>query len=198
MNKGQLFTPQKGLIYGYITPLLTIALFIVLIGISIFSLRYKSQASTASIIERDLGLLIDAFKRIDKDCRIQGFDHQITRINFLNVKSFAGSEVGDVNFAFPQQWKGPYLPTNPTIQSEEYLVVVTYKGNFITPGIGVQLPNGKTVDRSILLNKNADIEAMMKPGALFNHEGKPLAVKLDVGPSVTEQILRAQLAVDEE
>lgn len=190
MKKGLIFTPKKGLVYGYITPILTIALFVILIVVSVFSLVYKSKTNTAALIDRDLHTFVDIFKRIDMDCRILSFDYTLNPINFLNVKSFSGSEVGPMNLGYPASWKGPYIEDNPTIQGEEYLLVATQKGHFVVPGMGVRLPNGKVVGRDIVLSKDADIEAMMQPGGGLYYKGKPLAAKLQVGASVLERALR--------
>lgn len=193
MKKGSIFTPTQGLFYGYITPVLTISLFVVLIGISVFTLIYRSNTSTAVLIDNDLHILVDAFERIDKDCRILDFDYTLNRINFLNVVTFVGSEVGPVNLSYPTNWKGPYIKDNPTIQEQEYLVVVTRKGYYITPGTGVKLPNGNVVGRDIKLDKDADIESMMKKGGLLYYNGKALAAKLNVGASALEQVIQEGL-----
>lgn len=190
MKKGSVFTPKNGLFYGYITPLLTITLFTVLLGISVFSLIYRSGGATASIIEGDLHVLADVFKQIDKDCRIIDFDYTLNRINFLNVKEFSGSEVGPVNLAYPKNWKGPYLADNPTIQEIEYLVVVTNKGYYITPGTGVRLPNGAIVGRDFALDKNSDINTLMQVGGPLNYKGKALAINVDIGASTFERVMR--------
>ena len=199
MKKGQLFTPQKGLVYGYITPLLTIILLVVLTGLSVFSLIYKSQENTATLIDNDLQVLVDAFNRIDHDCKILNFDYTLNRINFLNVQSFVGSEAGAMNLAYPDHWKGPYLNDNPTVQGQEYFIVVTHQGCFVTPGFGVRLPNGQIVGRDIVLNKDANIEVMIQPGGLLYYNGKALAAKLTVGASVFERIIREQaITLDDE
>lgn len=193
MKKGPIFTPHKGLVYGYITPLLTIALLVILVGVSVFSLTYKSKSNTATIIDNDLHVLVDIFERIDKECRILNFDYPLNLINFLNVQSFAGSEVGGINLAYPKHWQGPYRTENPTVQGQEYLVVVTHKGCFVTPGTGVRLPNGNVIGLDVVLNQDADIEAMMQPGGLLNYNGTPLAAKLTVGASVFERIMRERM-----
>jgi len=190
MKKGRICTPKKGLLYGYITPILTTILLVVLVGISIYTLMQKSNSNTAAIIDRDLQTLTDIFHRIDQDCKILHFDYPLNRIDFLTVKSFVGTNVGAMHLAYPEKWKGPYLEANPMVQGQEYMIVVTHKGCFITPGTEVQLPNGKVVGVDITLNEEADIEAMMKPGGGFNADGKPLAEKLNVGASVFDQLLR--------
>lgn len=199
MNKGKKGMSGKGLAYGQVAPILTIALFVFLIGISIFSLTYKSKTNTTALIDNDMHVLVDIFNRIDKECKILNFDYTQNRINFLNVKSFAGSEVGAVNLAFPEHWQGPYLTENPTIQGEEYLIVATNKGYFITPGIGVHLPNGLVMGRDIVLNKEADLEAMMKPGGPLHYNGTQLAARLAVGAPAYEQAIREHyLTLDED
>lgn len=175
---------------GNITPILAGLLLVVLVGIAIYSLTRKSNASTAVIIDRDLQTLADVFHRIDQDCKIIHFDYPLNRIDFLNVKSFVGTDVGAMHLAYPDKWKGPYLDANPKVQGQEYMIVITHKGCFITPGTEVQLPTGKVVGVDIILNEEADIEAMMKPGGAFNADGKPLAAKLNVGASVFDQLLR--------
>jgi hypothetical protein len=199
MKKGRICTPKKGLLYGYITPILTVILLVVLVGLSIYTLMRKSNNNTAIIIDRDLQTLADVFHRIDMDCKIIHFDYPLNRIDFLNVKSFVGTDVGAMHLAYPEKWKGPYLDANPRVQGQEYMIVVTHKGCFITPGTEVQLPNGKVVGVDIILNEETDIETMMKPGGAFNADGKPLAAKLNVGASVFDQLLREHvITLDEE
>lgn len=190
MKKGRICTPKKGLLYGYITPILTVILLVILVGISIYSLMQKSNSNTAMIIDRDLQMLADVFHRIDQDCKVLHFDYPLTRIDFLNVTSFVGNDVGSMRLAYPEKWKGPYLQKNPSVQGQEYMIVVTHKGSFITPGTEVQLPNGKVVGVDITLNEEADLDAMIKPGGALNADGKPLAVKVNLGASVFEQLLR--------
>jgi len=198
MKKGQLCTPHKGLIYGYITPVLAIGLLAVLVAISVFSLIYKSNNNMVVLIDKDLHQFVDIFERIDKDCKILNFDYTLNRINFLNVKSFVGTEVGAMHLAFPEQWKGPYLKENPMVQGQEYMVVVTHQGYFVTPGTGVRLPNGHVVGLHVVLNEGTDIEAMIKPDGALNYKGTPLAAKLNVGASLAERVLRDQAMINEE
>jgi hypothetical protein len=193
MNKGPIITPKKGFISGNITPILTVALFAILIGISVFSLMNKSKANTVALMDNDLHMFVDIFKKIHTECKILNFDYQLNVINFLNVKSFAGSEVGSINLAYPEKWQGPYLTDNPTVQGQEYLVVVTHKGCFVTPGTGVRLPSGHVIGTDIILGQDADIQEMMKEGGVLNYKGTPLAAKLDVGASVFERVMRDHL-----
>jgi len=179
-----------------IVPVLTIILFVILIGISLFKLFYSVKVAADVIIIQEVQQLIDIFKRIDKKCKILDFDYQKNNINFLNVEKFAGSEVGPMNLVYPQNWEGPYLKDNPTIQDKEYQIVKTKKGYFIVPGYGVKLSNGKIVGKDIILDENADIPKMMADEKFLNFKGKALAAPLDVGVSdmskvILENIIRS-------
>ncbi|MFC1842122.1 hypothetical protein ACFLYU_00480 [Candidatus Dependentiae bacterium] len=178
-----------------IIPALTILLFVVLVGVSLYKMLYDVKISSDVIIAREVRELVDIFKKIDKKCKIIDFDYQKNRINFLNVKSFVGSEVGPMNLTYPKNWEGPYLQDNPTIQDKEYQVVRTKKGHFITPGDGVKLSNGKIVGKDIILDENADIPKMMVDEKFLNFKGEALAAPLDVGTSnlgkvILENIIR--------
>ena len=172
-----------------IFPVLTVLLFIVLIGVAVFRLFYQVRVGTDLIISQEVQQLVEIFKRINKKCKIIDFDYQKNRINFLNVKSFEGSEVGSMNLAYPKQWEGPYLSDNPTIQEKEYMIVRTKKGYFVAPGEGVRLGNGKIVGKDIILDENADILDMMRDKNALMFEGKALAAPLSVGSSTAQEVL---------
>ena len=171
---------------AYIVPALTALLFVILIGISIFAMRYRTEQRAGDMMIEDVGILARVFEQINSDCTILSFDYQKNKINFLNVGSFAGSEVGPMNLAHPGNWRGPYLKDNPTVQDKEYEVVHTEKGYFITPGTGVRLPNGKVVGIDITLDEHADIAKMMRDEQELNYKGKALAAPILVpGQQVT-------------
>lgn len=153
---------QVNLLY----PLLFIGILVVASSAYIGYLLYYNPDYVSDLIVADIAQLVATFKKIDADCSILSFDAQKNPINFLNVISFAGSEVGPMNLVHPDAWKGPYMQNNPTLQSIEYMVVQTDKGNFITPGMGVRLPNGKVVGSDIQLDQDADIPAMVQNGLL--------------------------------
>ena len=142
---------------------------------------YRSKEDAGLIIAHDVALLADVFHKIHQDCGIIDFDAQKNAINFLNVKTFAGSEVGPMNLTYPEKWQGPYVKENPTIYHITYQVVSTKKGYFITPGDGVTLPNKKVVGKDIVLDKNADIQNMMTNPQALQYKDKPLAARLDFG-----------------
>lgn len=114
------------------------------------------------IIAADVQQLATIFKSIDEQCTILGFDRQQNYINFLNVGSFEGSQIGPMNLKYPRNWQGPYLADNPTIQTKEYMVVQTKTGYYIAPGNGVKLPNGKVVGTDIIFGKDADMDGLSK------------------------------------
>jgi len=172
-----------------IFPILTILLFAVLLGVSVFRMFYQVRVGTDKIITQEVKQLVEIFKRIDKKCKIIDFDYQKNIINFLNVEKFSGSEVGSVNLVYPDQWEGPYLNDNPTIQEKEYMVVKTKKGYFITPGEGVELGNGKIVGKDIILDENADVYKMMFDKEALMSEGKALAAPLPVEASPTREVI---------
>ncbi|MCL4360730.1 hypothetical protein M1446_00030 [Candidatus Dependentiae bacterium] len=119
------------------------------------------------------------FEQIDKDCQIIGFEHDKNPINFFNVENFVGSEIGAMNLAYPNKWKGPYIEQNPTYQNKFYQVIKTANNEyFIVPGDDVELPNGKVIGKDIIIEKNSDIEKMMEDPQQLFIGCKPAAVKL--------------------
>jgi len=106
----------------YLVPIGTSLLLGGLFVIAIINLFFRSQETTSAMIVDDIAQLAYIFQRIDKTCSIIDFDYQKNPINFLNVTSFVGSEVGPMNLAYPEKWEGPYLKDNPTIQEKEYQV----------------------------------------------------------------------------
>jgi hypothetical protein len=171
---------NSGLIRGSLVPVLAITLFCIFVVIAIFNTFVATKDYEGEIIERDIKKLADAIHRIEKDCKIYTVESTLNSINFLNVKSFVGSQVGPINLKHPERWQGPYMDRNPSIQSIEYLLVRTKKGYFVTPGKGVRLPNGKIVGEDIKLDEDSDIEAMMKDEQQFGYKGKSLAAPVDI------------------
>jgi hypothetical protein len=85
-----------------------------------------------------------------------------------------------MNVAHPEKWEGPYLQDNPTMLGQEYQIVRTLKGHFITPGEGVRLPNGKVIGKDIILDEDADIASMMLDVNSLRFKDKPLAAPLNI------------------
>lgn len=169
--------------------LLTIVLFILLIGVTSYRMFHQVRTGQDQIISREVVQLVEIMKRIDKKCKIIDFDFQKNPINFLTVVAFKSSEVGSMNLTYPDQWEGPYMKDNPTIQKKEYQIVETKKGYFITPGDGVRLGNGKIVGKDIILDEDADIAAMMQDENVFLFKGRALAAPLSVGSSAVHEVL---------
>ncbi len=181
---------------GRVGPWIAGVVFIALLAISGFTFFYQSKRYSTELITQDLKLLHDIFLKIDTHCKILSFDYQKNPINFLNVGSFEGSEVGPMNLAYPAKWEGPYVEKNPTQQGLEYQIVRTKKGYFITPGDGVMMPNGKTIGKEIVLDENADIDAMTKEGGVLQFKGVVLAVSLSLKTGVLKEIIQ-ELATEQ-
>jgi len=156
----------------------------VIIFTVIVSYVYQSKTVTTDVLTNDLQKLVTIFEDINKQCGIISFDYQQNPINFLNVETFTSSEVGPMNLAHADKWQGPYMTDNPTVQGKEYMVVRTKKGYFITPGNGVRLPNGKLIGKDIILNEDADIQAMMRNPNKLLFENKAFAAPLSLSKKV--------------
>jgi hypothetical protein len=118
------------------------------------------------------------FKKINSTAGIVDFDHQKNYIDFLNVKSFDGSQIGSMNLAQPDKWQGPYVKENLTMQEQNYQIVRTHKGYFIVPGEGVKLSSGKIIGKDIIFAENTDIPALIADGNELNFQGRPLAAQV--------------------
>ncbi|HEX2977746.1 MAG TPA: hypothetical protein VHO47_01360 [Candidatus Babeliales bacterium] len=165
-----------------------VAALILLVLISSLTTWYQTKAATDIVIVNHISQLSAIFTKINDDAGIMDFDHQKNYIDFLNVKSFSGSEVGSMNLAYPDKWQGPYLKENPTVQEQNYQVVRTKKGFFIVPGNGVKLSNGKVIGKDIVLDENADIPAMMADEKMLNFKGKALAAPVSMS-KVAKKVL---------
>lgn len=156
----------------------------VLVFTVFFSFMYRSKAVTSYTISDDIEKLVTIFNDINRQCGIISFDYQQNPINFLNVVTFTSSEVGPMNLAHADKWQGPYVNDNPNVQGKEYMVVHTKKGYFITPGNGVKLPNGAVIGQDIILNEDADIQAMMRDSNKLLFKDKALAAPLKLSNKI--------------
>lgn len=140
---------------------------------------YQARRANDELIAQQVQQLKNIFKEINDTCKINGFRHEKDYIDFLNVASFEGSVVGPMSLMEPKNWKGPYLKESLTIGGKEYQIVTTKKGYYIVPGDGVALANGKVIGKTLIINSNSDIDALVKdPQALISN-GKPLAARID-------------------
>lgn len=147
-------------------------------GLFFFSLMYERPYYVAHIIEQDLDTLAFILNRVDQECEMLHLNNNHTVLDFLTVKSFAGSEVGGVNLAHPENWRGPYITQNPALQQCYYELIFAKDGLFIVPGKGATLPSGKTIGKDIIFDTKSFIgQALAKDGDLC-WQGVPLARKL--------------------
>ncbi|MFA6527599.1 MAG: hypothetical protein WCT20_04200 [Candidatus Babeliales bacterium] len=169
--------PAYGFFKKYFT-LMSSALLSLLV-LMFFVRMYNSKPQyLASIIKEDLLIINHALTRIDKECHILTIRSDSTTVDFLTVQKFVGSMVGGINLAYPENWKGPYLQTNPTYQSKPYSVVKGLDGFFIVPGNGVTLPNGKTIGKDIIINEKTAVSPMLMTNGALTFKGSQLGFKI--------------------
>ena len=159
-------------------PVISSTLFILLIVLFMLRIIYTKPKFVSVAINEDVSIIVLALEKIDKDCSILSFEHEHNFVDFLNVKSFSGSRVGSINLAYPQNWKGPYLKNNPTIQEKFYEVIKIKDELFVVPGKGIKLPNDLVIGKGIKFDKTINIEKMLKKGGNLNFKGKALGAKL--------------------
>ena len=176
---------NKHYFFSIFAVLLLIGLFI----ISIVRLIDHSKTIKDDIISHDIALLGNILKHIDKKCGIIDFEHEKNYIDFLNVESFVGSEIGAMNLMYPEKWEGPYLKDNRTIQEKLYQVIKTKEGYFIAPGDGVKLSNGKIIGKDIVLNKDANIKQMIRNEDELSSDSRPLAMQIRISGKGVVKIL---------
>ncbi len=165
--------------YHWHTAIIAIAFLIFFVFMTMKFLKQISVANDQAIAEH-VQQLQGIFKQINESCKIVGFRSTKNQINFLNVISFAGSILGPMALAEPKNWKGPYMQENPESEGRNYQIVVTKSGDYILPGDGVKLSNGKVIGKTLVLNAKSDIEAMMlDPKALLSGT-RPLAARIEV------------------
>lgn len=166
---------NKKIITHYVLPAVSAALLLLLFVVAIYRLKQDAQNFSNQLIVDHIEQLSNIFKRIDASCKIIDFEHEKNYIDFLNVSGFVGSEVGSMNLAHAERWEGPYLKENPTMQEQQYVIVVTPKGHYIAPGDGVRLANGKVIGRDIILDKNTDFEKLIKDPETLQFDKRPMA-----------------------
>lgn len=157
----------------YIIPIAAVSLLVLLL-VSIIVFWRVAIKSGDTIIAQDIELLKKVFHQIDDDTSIIDFEHERNYIDFLTVVKFVGSEVGAVNLAKPENWKGPYLHDNPTYQEKYYEIIKTKKGHYIVPGYGIELSSGKVIGKDIMYDENADMEKLIQSDGALNYRGTPL------------------------
>lgn len=161
--------------------------------------KFISQARKANdeLIATQIQQLSGIFKKINESAKIIGFRHPKNYIDFLNVRSFQGSEVGPMSLLDPKKWQGPYLDENLSIEGHEYQIIVTKKGSYIVPGNGVKLANGVVVGKTLTIDPKSDIEALMRdPKALLSGD-KPLAAHVETYQNPVEALSKSDILSEE-
>lgn len=148
------------------------------LGFTIYHYYKQSGEVTDYLIANHIEQLAQAFHKIDEDAHIQEILHDRNYIDFLNVINFTGSAVGSLNVAYPQQWKGPYMQENPTLQGKLYEIVKTKSGYYIVPGQGVRLENGKIIGKDIVFDREADMTSLINENVGLLYKGKQLVAQL--------------------
>lgn len=169
--------PAKSFIKKYFT-VFSSTLLIGLAAIFIFRLVNNKPYFIASVINEDLHKLTKVFNEIDKTCNILHISRQRCAIDFLTVEKFVGSEIGGLNLAFPENWKGPYLRINPRFQQRHYELVGVDEGLFIVPGNKVRLPTGYTMGQDIVISRTTPMKKLLSAGGMLNYKGQSLGVQL--------------------
>lgn len=147
-------------------------------GFSIYYYYKQAAEVTDYLITHQIAELAQVLQKIDDDVEIQNIKHARSYIDFLNIGSFTGSEVGPLNVAYPQRWKGPYMQDNPTMQGKLYEIIKTHEGYYIVPGEGVQLENGKIIGKDIIFTYETDMESLVNDTVGLEYKRKPLIAPL--------------------
>ncbi len=148
------------------------------LAFTIYQYYRQSRRATDRIIAEQLEQLVAVFTKIEEDCEILDILHDRSYIDFLNVRSFSGSEVGSLNLVHPEKWQGPYMIENPTMQGKLYEIIHTKSGYYIVPGQGVKLTNGKIIGKDIILSQQTDIAQVSNKKVGLVYQDKSLIARL--------------------
>jgi len=160
-------------------PLISTVTFGLIILMFVLRFVYTRPQIVASLIENDIGMISLSLERIDARCSILKIVGDKSNIDFLNVKKFEGSVVGPLNLAYPENWEGPYLKSNPTLSGTFYQIVKAKDGVFIVPGEGVALPNDIVIGKDLVINQDLFLENHIVSGGLLSFKGRSFGKKLD-------------------
>ncbi len=167
--------------WGWQKSLAALLIFIGLFALTMYYYAFQGRTLASTLIAQQTALLRKTFEKIDNHCGISSFDFEKNYITFLTVKSFVGTAVGPMHVTNPDQWRGPYLKDNPTLQGHYYYVLKHKDGYYIVPGDGVVLRGKKVLGRDIEINNHTNIDALLtQHKASLMHQGKPLIVKLEL------------------
>lgn len=150
----------------------------------------------AGIVSDDLSVLSKIIESIDKDCNILSIANNDGVLDFLTVEKFVGSQVGCLNLAHPDKWKGPYVQRNITMQGKYYNLMKTKEGLFVIPGRGVELPSGRVMGKSLIVTPDTSIKMLLKPNGSLYYQGHALAMEINIeigdwdGPGLSSQKMK--------
>src|SRR5690348_2978820 len=108
--------------------IIIVAILATLFLTSIYVFWKEKGKSVDYFMSQDIERLSIIFNKIQQQCYITGFESNKNPIDFLNVISFSGSQVGSMNLAFPQKWQGPYLKQNLKMQNKFYEIFKNKQG----------------------------------------------------------------------
>jgi len=168
-----------GRIIRRVFPVLTIFFLLFISLFSLYKVLYDMPLQEAKIVAEDVRRIASVLHDIDKRCNILSIKPNHDAIDFLTVgKSFAGSEVGSLNLAYPQHWQGPYLKSNPTFKGTHYDLVRAKDGFYVVPGRGMKLPNGLIMGRDVIIDGGVVAADLIKPNGPLHYQGLDLAQRL--------------------
>lgn len=150
---------------------------IVLVGV--WGYFRSAPVYKSGLVHQEVEQVAQLLARIDADCNVLSIRSGCNKIDFLNVISFAGSQVGPLNLMHPKKWRGPYINDNPVFDGKLYELAETIHGYFVVPGLGARLPNGLVMGKDIILRPTTNIPAMVQPGGALHHDGYAFAHKLE-------------------
>lgn len=155
-----------------------IACILFLLGLTVHRYWLQAGLTTDSVIAEHIEQLSGIFKKIDTDCGIIDFEHSRNYIDFLTVIAFVGSEIGAMNLKYPNNWQGPYIQDNPTVQTKYYEIVKTKHGYWIVPGQGVRLSNGNVIGKDIIFDENTDMPKLLETKTILINNNRALVAPL--------------------
>lgn len=159
-------------------PFVSTLFFVLIFVIFLFRFFYSRPRIVAAIIADDVKLITLALEKIDTRCNILSVEGDVSDVDFLNVKTFSGSQVGPLALAYPKRWEGPYVTVNPTLQDIFYEIVRAADGIFVMPGRGVRLPNGLTVGKEFMVTRQTKVSELIKESGPLRYEDSVFASKL--------------------
>ncbi|MCK4265322.1 hypothetical protein KAW80_03120 [Candidatus Babeliales bacterium] len=160
-------------------PFFTITFFLVLLFFTVYVFVFHRPLMKSNFLISDIDKIVKILERIDKECNILSISGERHPVNFFTVKEFAGSEIGPLNLAHPDQWRGPYLDNNPAAGGKFYEIVRAKDGYYIVPGYGVQLPNGLIIGKDFKIDREVNVKEMLQNDGKLNYQKMIFAKRLE-------------------